>query len=214
MKSNIPAKDLEIIQLAERINAKWQQETWFNILFITQSQFAQLITDCQSYYDARHTSGDSRQNLTNDLRNLDKQINSHIKFIKNYLIDKYGSEANAVAHYTSFGIERSSNGYKISTDRNVRIVALPKLLAAIDSYGFGANNYGTAFWTPIVTDYLAKAQAAIQSDSSVSGNVGNKNLKLDEIKTVLQAVLYLLRGHYPNNAKNEIRAWGFHKEKV
>lgn len=71
--------------------------------------------------------------------------------------------------------------------------------------------YGKAYWEGILTQYESLQNQAIQTDSEISGKVREKNVAKDEIRKVLNCILKLIEGHYPDTYEVVWREWGFQR---
>jgi hypothetical protein len=47
----------------------------------------------------------------------------------------------------------------------------------------------------------------------VASKVGDKNILKKELKKALNAIVNIIKANYPDNYKEELRNWGFQKEK-
>ena len=209
----IPIGDREMYDLADRVAIRWLTEPDYVLKYMTAADFHTLVQDFGIVVNTRQNVGATRSPITVQLAQLDKMIDSHLKYIKNYLEEKYNTKTEATAHYGQFGIVRSSNIYVIPKDRNTRRAALQQLLAGVVTEGFGNNKYGTSFWQPIVTNYLSLADQAIQTDGTVSLDVSTKTLQKAKIRQVITALYQLIKLNNPDTYKGELRSWGFQKEK-
>jgi hypothetical protein len=140
---------------------------------------------------------------------LDKSIDNALVYVKGYLLDKYKKE-NDKSYYAAFGIEK---GARYPRDQNSRSAALKLTIEAIAANGFGTKEFGTAFWTGIKTQYDALLTTASNTDSTVSTKVGDKNALKVELKKALNSIILVIKGNYPDTYKQELRNWGFQKEK-
>lgn len=183
------------------ITLKWKKAADFKIE--TDAFTAQLV--------AREDAGENRPEMTARLKVLDAAIDKGTKYIKGYLDEDFENQAQA--QYAKYGIEKTSKGYYLPTDRNKRVPALTRLLKGIKDGGYDARKFGKAYFEPIVTEYQTLFTQAGTSDSSVSSKVGDKNVQRKEIEKTLKALIYVLKANYPDTSKNVLRAWGFQKEK-
>lgn len=181
-------------------------------MWTTATDFAIKTTDYQTTLEARKQTGSARPQITQALKTLDKDINDKIAYVKGYIVDKYKKEA-AKSYYASFGFQQIGKAYKLPTDQNGRSAALLLMISAIDSNGFGAKEFGTAYWTGVKTQYDDLLSQASTKDSQVSIKVGDKNILKADLKKVLNAVILTIKANYPDTYKSELRSWGMHKEK-
>ncbi|MCA6421730.1 MAG: hypothetical protein IM568_02795 [Flavobacterium sp.] len=87
------------------------------------------------------------------------------------------------------------------------------MLGAIAANGFNDITYGKDFWLDIQSKFNELLSAASDTDSIVSNKVGDKNALKIEIKKALNSIVLVIKGNYPDTYKQELRAWGFQKEK-
>ncbi|MGL5936772.1 MAG: hypothetical protein ACRCZI_14250 [Cetobacterium sp.] len=209
---NVPLSDADLLAVAKIVSSTWASNTAFTLIWISATDFNTLVTNYENTFNARKQGGGIRPQYTKQLKELDKSIDLSLRYVKNYISDKYSIQ-NAYSYYAAFGIEKINKVYQLPKDRNNRGNSLNMLLTAIDAHGFTNMTYGKDHWTPIVTQYLQTLQQSQQTDSNISQNVGNKNVFKEQITNVLNALLLLLKANYPDTFKNEIRTWGFQKEK-
>ena len=209
---NLPISDVDFLVVAKTVETAWLANPNFQLIWINVSDYSLLLTSYETTYNARKQSGGLRPQYTRQLKELDKEMDKSLSFIKNYLADKFGKD-NAISYYAEFGIEKSKKGYTLPQDRNSRNTALSMLLTGIDTHNFTTMTYGKSYWQPIVTQYSQLLLQSQQTDSSISQNVGNKNYVKEQIREVLDALVLLIKANYPNTYKNELRNWGFQKEK-
>lgn len=209
---NVPLSDVDFLTVAKVVATTWAANPTFTLLWTNVTDFTTLVNNYETTYHARKQGGSVRPQYTKQLKALDKTINDSLMFIKNYLSDKYGKD-NAPSYYAEFGIEKNNKSYTLPKDRNSRGTSLTMLLAAIDTHGFTTMNYGKTYWQPLVTQYNTLLLQSQQTDSTISQNVGNKNIIKEQIREVLNSLILLIKANYPNSFKNELRTWGFQKEK-
>ena len=210
--SNIPNSDRDFADLAINVSVAWEKNPLFILIWLLQSEFKIKAQNFSDLVYQRKTTGSGRKSLTQDLALLDKQIEEHIGFVKHDLMEKYG-RTEAPVYYPQFGIVRHGKIYIIPQDHNQRNEALGMLKAALITHGLGGNKYGSAFWNPICEQYDNLMKQALETDSSVSSMVGNKQQMKAELKRALNALIFIIKANYPDTYKNVLREWGFQKEK-
>ena len=87
------------------------------------------------------------------------------------------------------------------------------IVAAISANGFDDKTYGKAYWLNIQTQFDELLGSASAIDSTVSNKVGDKNVLKKELKKGLNSLVAVIKGNYPDTYKQELRTWGFQKEK-
>lgn len=207
----LPESDINLADVARQVAQIWQNKN-LNLQWITAADFKTLVDDFSAQLQVRMQEGTLRPQITARLKELDKTINKHLSYVKNYLIEEVGKN-NAPAYYAQLGIERIGSVYKLPTDRNNRQSALQMLIKGIAERGYGDRTYGTAFWQVILDEYTKLMNQAVEMDSAISDKVNIKNQTKDQVKKVLNALIYLIRANYPDSFNAELRIWGFHKEK-
>ena len=88
------------------------------------------------------------------------------------------------------------------------------MVAAIDADGFGNEEYGNTFWRDMQTNYSAALDAAGATAGNVSTKVAGKNRLKKDIKNVLNSLLLVLKGNYPDTYPGVYREWGWQKERT
>jgi hypothetical protein len=210
-KGNIPASDIDLLTTAKSVTEKWRNTTDITLIWTNADNFVTKTTDYEQILTSRISEGSLRPAVSNQLKNLDKQIDIGTGFIKDYLKELYNNDDKA--HYPQYGIIKFGTSYKLQADRDNRISALNLILEALDRDGLSGRAYGTTYWENIRNQYLPLKQEAASMDESVAGKVSGKNQLKDEIKKHLIALINVLKGNYPDTYKSEMRAWGFQKEK-
>ncbi|HJS00769.1 MAG TPA: hypothetical protein VJ780_07540 [Flavobacterium sp.] len=211
-KGNVPVADVNFGNVVKTVSEKWEQNNWATLQWLTPSQFK---TEAESYaavLSQRKESGTTRPQVTQALKVLNSTIDEALSYVKGYLTDKYKKE-NDSSYYAAFGIEHKGSRYILPIDQNKRIAALKLMVTAITAHGFEDKEYGLAFWSPIATQYETLVEQATALDGQVSVKVGNKNELKKSLKKGLNAIINLLKANYPDTYKQEMRDWGFQKEK-
>ena len=208
----IPVSDSDFGKVAIAVSTAWNTNVWLTLKFTTAALFAADVSAYNTTLSARQSSGGTRPQVTNALKALNKEIDTSISFIKGYLAEKYTKEV-AVSYYPAFGIVHSENKYIMPMDQSNREDALNLMLEGIDNNGFITNTYGKDYWSIILTNYVALVTQARALDGGISHQVGNKNeLKLTLTKT-MNGLIAVIKGNYPDTYKQELRLWGFQKDK-
>ena len=210
---NIPQADIDFKDVAEAVADSWLANTDITLRWKKAPDFQKEVTDYANTLVSRITTGSLRPGQTNTLNQLDDQIDAAVGKVKTYIEKKY-EDGDPQAQYSRFGIIKENRSYAISSDRNNRKLALQQMIDAIAAEGFGAEKFGTAFWTDIQTQYAAAFSQASNTTGDVSGKVATKNERKKAISTVMTSLLMMLRANYPvaEECKGVIRLWGWKKE--
>lgn len=211
-QGKLPKADIDLGDVVKRVSEKWTATPEIKLIWTTAAEFATKATDYQVTLDTRLEKGAIRPGVSQAITILEKRMDNALVFMKNYLLEKYKKESYK-SHFSSLGIEQQGRNFQLPRDQNKRAAALKLMVKGIATHGLGAKEFGTAFWTTLKTEYEAQLQLASITDSAVSKKVGEKNLHKEYLVKVLNALIFALRANYPDAYKEELRNWGFQKEK-
>lgn len=211
-KRNVPAADINFGNVVANVSAKWMDTDWLTLQWLTPVAFQTEANSFNTTLEERLKKGALRPQLTQSLKALDKSINQAISYVKGYITDKYKKD-NATSYYAAFGIEYKTKKYVFPSDQNKRITALKLMVEAISTHDFADKEFGLAFWTTLQEQYTLLVKEATKTDGQVAIKVGNKNLQKENLKKGLNAIVHALKANYPDSYKQELRDWGFQKEK-
>jgi hypothetical protein len=212
-KTTIPQSQFDLLNTAQNILEKWRATPQITLMWITVNDFEELVNQLGVLVEERTNAASKRPSLTQTLGDLDTAINKAVEQVKIAIYNRFGKD-KAKAYFAEFGISKvSNNSFKIPNDRNERLNALPLLAGACANYQIETIDYKKSFFSNIVSQYkdaLAQSQASV---SVVTTKVGNKNESMQKVKEVMQALVLIIKGNYPKTYQNELRAWGFQKER-
>ena len=211
-KGNVPVADVDFGNVLNTVSTKWTASPWLTLQWLTSATFATTAATYQTTLSARQQTGSTRSQTTQALKIVDKIIDDAVSYVKVYIVDKYKKDM-AKSYYAAFGIAYINKNYLMPKDQNSRTAALTLMINAIALNGFGAKEYGTVFWTDIKEQYDILLTIATNTDSQVATKVGDKNILKKDLKKGLNAVVLTIKANYPENYKEELRNWGFQKEK-
>jgi hypothetical protein len=152
-----------------------------------------------------------RSQLSQAVDLADRQAEDALPYIKNMIAGKYGPK-NAVAYYPQFGLVHANHHWDLPYDRQKRTLALSMMADAVAANGFGSSDYGTAFWTNLITAYTTAVQNAVAGASNESGSVSGLVQLCTTLRRTLHSILLLLEANYPDTHQQVSRQWGFQKE--
>jgi hypothetical protein len=138
-----------------------------------------------------------------------------LRILKKYINEDSGyDKARTDARLPGFGLVARNNGsFALSRDREERLKALRDLLLpSVTAAPFATREYGTLFWEKRLTEYKGLLDKTAGLAGTVSKSVGQKDVAKQELRKVLQAVVYALKANFPDTFEAELRAWGFRKE--
>lgn len=210
-KGNIPSADVDLVMVATEVAAKWALKPEIGLVWITVADFTAKTTNLKLVFESRMLIGSERPQITQQLKTLDQQINSHLRYVKNYLDDKY--KQSAISYYPAFGIVYVNKSYILPKDRNSRLEALNLMINGLNENNLSTKEFGTAFWQTLRTEYQLLLNRAVANDGMVAIKVGDMNAYKKEIRSTLNCLIYAIKANYPLTYKSELRDWGFQREK-
>lgn len=209
---SLPVAQHDLMTLAENVSKKWEETPALTLLWTNPADFKKLVQEFRVFLENRVEAGSGRSSQTQTLKDLDTQINKAVEEIKLAILVKFGKEKGK-AYYNEFGISKQGAGYKIPSDRNMRLSALPLFVKAVKNHDFKIVGFDDTFFDTILSTYTEAFEASQKTDSTVAVSVGNKNDLRKQIEAVLTALHGLIKINYPNTYEGELRGWGFQKEK-
>lgn len=210
--NSIPAKQSDMLSLAESVADKWMSNPKITLQWIKVEDFTSLVQKFGVSLGQRIQAGSGRQSTTKQLQNIDTKLNKAVEELKIAILGKFGKE-NGKSYFSEFGIARINKGFAIPKDRNQRQQALLTLIQGLEKHQINIVEYPLRFFKDIQKQYDDLISEAKRIDSTVSAEVGTKNELIKQITKVLNALIWIIKGNYPNTYKTELRAWGFQKEK-
>ncbi|GAB4348389.1 MAG: hypothetical protein OHK0038_27860 [Flammeovirgaceae bacterium] len=211
--ATIPTSNVNLVSLAEVVSKKWIASPEITLKWITAADFATLVSQLRTSLTTRLQAGGNRKPQTQQLKDLDAELNKAIENLKVAIQYKFGKE-QATAYFLNFGITKNkSNSYKLPADRNERIAALEMVISGINTYQIKVTGYKDNYFSDFLTKYKALLSNVQSTDSTVSSEVGNINELKDKIVLVLNSLVMLIKANNPYTYQTELRNWGFQKEK-
>lgn len=210
---NIPEADVDFMDLSKNVATNWLANKQITLEWKTAADFQKQANDYETELTSRKSTGSVLPGQALTLKQMDKQIDTAASEVKIYIQRKFKKE-NAQAQYARYGITRENKSFIINRDRNNRRDALKLMVTAIAADGFAAEEFGTAFWTDMQTNYSAAINAAGTTAGDVSTKVASKNRLKKDIKKVLSSLLLVLKGNYPDTYLGVYRDWGWQKERL
>lgn len=208
----LPTSQFDLLTLAENVATKWEATPQITLLWMKSADFKKMVTDFRAFLGERVDVGSGRGSLTQNLKELDTQINKAVEETKIAILAKFGKEKGK-AYFSEFGITKQKSKIAIPSDRNQRINALPLFVKAVKTHSLQVTGFDATFFDKIVEDYNKAFQATQKTDSAISTSVSNKNDLRKQVEAVVSAINTLIKVNYPNTYEGELRGWGFQKEK-
>ena len=211
-KSQVPQKDLDLANLGINVATHWATRPNITAQYITQADFLTVATAYKTAVGDSTRAGKTRPQISLRLRELDKEFNSTLTYVKDYIGEKY-KKGNEQSYFAEFGIIRRGKAWGLPADRDARIEELSHMLGALTTHGFASNTYGIAWWTPRISEYTELVKDAGNKDSTKSSAVSNKDQLKKQVHRVLKSLINIIKGNFDETWKSELRAWGYQKEK-
>lgn len=211
-KQTVPVADIDFGAVVKSVSTKWSANNWLTLKWLTDATFAADAASYNAVLKVRLDAGSVKPQTAQAAMNLEKQMDDALSYVKGYIVEKYRKD-NAASYYPAFGIVHRGNRHILPTDREARIASLDLMIGAIESHGFQDKEFGSDFWTNMKT----ALEEAVSQSTSVSGKisvaVGDKNVLKDNLKKGLNAIILTIKANYPDTYAQELRSWGFQKEK-
>ena len=211
-KPNIPSKEADTITVSKDVSASWLKHPDFKLSWITHARFAASITAFEDSFKGRSEAKGVRSEVSNDLKKLNIEIDQSVEVVKGYITERYNKKEASV-YYPQFGIVKVGKGYTLPRDNDKRRLALEQMLSGINSNEMNDKTYGKAYWTDINGRFEQIFTKSRTTDTASKDHVSNKTEQRIMIRKVLNALIHLIRANYPDTYRDELRKWGFQKEK-
>jgi hypothetical protein len=210
--SNMPRREADLITVASSAVVAWRKKETLTLDWTTVDTFDTVVDAFRDSYRAGSSGKGARRSITRDFVVVNAEINNALHYVKGYIVEKFGKE-RAVANYAQFGIVKLRRAYMMPTDGDRRQESLEMMLAALQQHGMTTQKYGYDYWNDL---YIRFGQAKVEAaaiDSAISLEVANKSEQMSYIRETLNALIYLIKANFPRTWKEELRRWGFQKEK-
>lgn len=211
----LPYADMDFATVATDAITFWKEQNWLTLQYTTQAIAEQKLNLFVEIVSTRKEDGGTRPQVTQALKTINAKINRSIKHIKGYIAEEHSEEEKIVvqSYYPAFGIVKKGASFAIPKDASKRKSALKLMLKGITANAFEDKKYGLAFWTDIKVKYDELVENARALDGAISDNVGEKNELKEWLTGVLVSINYALKANFPNTHHEQLRKWGFQKEK-
>ena len=211
-RSNVPTREADLITVAKDVHKSWDKYPDFKLKWITLTEFKASITQFVDSFKGRSEAKGMRSEVSNDMRKINTEINQSVEIVKGYIMERY-TQKEAPVYYAQFGITKVGNGYRLPNDNDKRRLALSQMLSGINSNGMNDKTYGQAYWTKIKDDFAQIFVKSRDTDTESKVHVNSKTAQRTIIRKTINALIFLIRANYPDTYKDELRKWGFQKEK-
>lgn len=211
-QGNVPRKEADLITASTNVKAAWDKRPGLTLQWTTPVQFGQTITTFEQSFAERNKVKGARPAITLMLGTVNSEIDKSAEHVKNYISETY-SKKEAPAHYGRFGIVKENNKFRLPGDNDKRLHALDMMIEAIVQDGLADRKYGETYWRNLKTRFAEAKSLAYTGDSASAEHVGIKTEQKEVILQTLRSLILIIKGNYPKSWKEELRVWGFQKEK-
>lgn len=209
-----PTDLLNVAQLGITSGTAWADKyPTMTAMFITQQDYLQHHLDMRTTALAQIANNDARNQTIAALKGINTTINTHTKFLKNYLLEEFADQAKN--YYTGYGMVLDNKSYRIAIDNDRRMSALDTLIAELQK----ANNplankkYGLAFWIALRDGHRFHWTNLKNYDGNRSMNSDSLTQAKKEALGLQSKLRSLLKINYSSNYKAVWRDFGFQNEK-
>jgi len=210
VKANLPRKEADLITVAQSVQVK-MKETGICPLWTNAEEMKAKIMDFDTAKNSIRTLKSKKKQATAEIKFLNAEIDIGVSYIKQALYIQFGRErAKSFAHEFGFDIQHGRTMLKANMDDRLRSLVLLK--KAVEKYNLNAGKYNLDFWTDSYERLSSQWNTSKSFSSQISAQVSQKNKNVDYLNRALHSVVLLLRAHYEDNYKSELRAWGILKE--
>ncbi|MDR2928334.1 MAG: hypothetical protein LBV41_09085 [Cytophagaceae bacterium] len=210
--STIPEKEADVISVSYSVAGMWAKKGANWLAWATPQEFLEAVGVFESSYDIRSNTKGKRATITKGLAYINIEIDTGVNYVKGYIAEKFSAK-DASSYYSHFGMVKVSGSYRIPRDQNKRERSLKQMISGIEQYELSDRKYGKAYWEDVHSRFETIRKSAIAIDSISAEHVNIKAQKKAYICKVLNSLVYIIKGNYPDSWKDELRVWGFQKEK-
>ncbi|MDR1172832.1 MAG: hypothetical protein LBL24_10290 [Bacteroidales bacterium] len=207
-----PRKEADIITVAANIAASWKNRPGLILAWTTPDSLTDAAGIFKTSVTVRNETKGDRAVITRTLQSINTEVDQSVRYVKGYIADMFQAK-EAPVYYGQFGIAKERGRFKMPDDNDKRQLALEQMVKAIDRHGMGDRKYGNPYWTNIYEQFVQAKSRASDSDSSSAEHVSIKTEQKALIRKTLNALIHLIKANYPDTWKEEMRIWGFQKEK-
>ncbi len=208
----IPRKEADLISIATGAANVWETRPALKLIWTSSADLKEATNVFKNSFKVRNETKSSRIVITQDLKSVNTDIDQSVSYVKGYISDKY-SKKNAPAYYSQFGMVIEKGAYKMPSDNDRRLQALEQMVKAIENHGLAGQKYGEQYWKEIYIRFAEAKSKATSGDSTSATHVSIKADRKAMIQKILNALVSLIKANYPDTWKEELRVWGFQKEK-
>ena len=144
-------------------------------MWITPAEATKLAEDFAAAVEDREEMGDAREVKSARIRVLQREFNQGATRVKAMINEEWEKDAEAESYYATFGFVEEDDHDVLPAAQQARAKAIEnQLLPALAQYGMAARKYGTAWWTPRLTEYKTLTGQSQQTAQEIADAVGAK----------------------------------------
>lgn len=209
-KSLIPKTTEDLLNLAKRVLESWKKHPEINLVWSSVEELEQKLKDLEDSYEARRNKMAKRSPVVNELKNLEKEINKNLNYVKQFIAYKFGKQ-NAKSYYADFGIIKGVKNYYLGDDRDQIEKSLKKLVDAVKHYNMDHEQYGKQYWQDVFDRYVELSRQNVGLVQESAGSSKNLTSLKNDIRKILAGVRDIIKAQNPQNYKKVLMEYGFIK---
>lgn len=209
--STLPKSQAELLAVAIRALQNWN-EVKFPIQWIKKNDFANLLIEFEASFTSGKTASATRLQVTSELRTANKNIDKGISDLKRLMVNKYGRDYKSYLQHV--GIKVVNGRFVFPKNQQERKHALEMVCRYVENNpSLTSAELTLAHWQNMLAEYVRCLNLAVESDNTVTDSSMKKGQYKETIVKTLNSLILLIKANFPDTYTQEIRLWGFHKEK-
>ena len=212
-KSIYPTTFNDILNVGRENVRQWGLNENFYLPYITMEEYKLKLDDFQEKAFEISANTDVTLLKTDKIKDLSLIFDKVVLSNKLLLQLEHGKE-KAKIFYNSLAISKINGTYTLPLGKTDKAEALKIMRTGMQTHGFIEGNNGLTVVSPLIDEYIELISGKYGSDGLTTTTNKNKNELKEEIETVQRSIVNVLKGFYPKTAwKQEVRVWGFQREK-
>ena len=208
----IPQKEADLITVSKDVRDTMMKNPNIKLEWITTAAFTAVVLSFEGSFSELFNLRGERGGVTSTLRLLRKEAQKSSQHLKNYATELFTKE-EASSHYRDFGVVKENGKFVFPTDHDKLLASINQAIKGVDKHNLNERKFGTEYWTDLQSRFTTALQRSRAIDSQIRDLINTKKESRTMVIKVLNALIALLKAQKPDTYKNELRKWGFQKEK-
>ena len=208
----IPQREADLITVCKDVREMMAKNPNIKLEWMTTAHFAALLVAFESSFNELFNLRGERGGVTSSLRLLRTEAGKSSQHLKNYAAELF-TKKEASSHYLEFGIVKENGKFAFPIDHDKLLASIGQALKGIDKHNLNDRKFGTDYWTDLQSRFTGALQRSRTIDGQIQNLINTKKESRAQICKVLNALIALLKAQKPDTYKDELRMWGFQKEK-